>query len=166
MSIHNVDIADAFDEIGDLLSLQGENPFRIRAYRRAARVVRSLPQQLAELKGVSDYDAIPGIGRIIAGKIAELVESGRLKALEKLRKQVPPGARDLLSLPGMGPMRVRALMTSLHVKNREDLKRALASGELGLVRGFGEMLQSRLREALAREEAAEEMSSTPGGSRN
>jgi DNA polymerase (family X) len=148
MSIHNADIADAFDEIGDLLSLQGENPFRIRAYRRAARVVRSLPQQLAELRGVSDYDAIPGIGRDLAAKIAELVRSGRLKALEKLRREVPPGARDLLGLPGMGPVRVRTLMTSLHVKDREDLKSALASGRLGLVRGFGKMLQSRLRKAL------------------
>jgi DNA polymerase (family X) len=149
MSIHNADIADAFDEIGDLLSLQGENPFRIRAYRRAARVVRSLPQQLAELKGASDYDAIPGIGRDLAAKIAELVRSGRLKALEKLRREVPSGARDLLGLPGMGPVRVRTLMTSLHVKDREDLRRALTSGRLGLVRGFGEMLQSRLRAALA-----------------
>ncbi len=148
MGIHNADIADVFDEIGDLLSLQGESPFRIRAYRRAARVVRSLPQQLAEMKDASDYPAMPGIGRDLAAKIAELVRTGRLKALEKLRRAVPPGARDLLALPGMGPMRVRTLMASLHVKDREDLKRALASGELGLVRGFGDMLQARLREAL------------------
>jgi DNA polymerase (family X) len=154
MSIHNADIADAFDELGDLLSLQGENPFRIRAYRRAARIVRGLPRELAELKAVSDYDAIPGIGRDLAAKIAELVKSGRLKALEKLRRQVPPGARDLLSLPGMGPVRVRALMTSLHVKDREDLRRALEAGRLALVRGFGAMLQSRLRDALAQAEAA------------
>lgn len=148
MSIHNADIADAFDEIGDLLSLQAESPFRIRAYRRAARAVRNLPQQLAELNGVSDYGAIPGVGRDLARKIAELVRSGRLKTLEKLRREVPPGARDLLGLPGMGPMRVRTLMTALHVKDREDLKRALAAGQLGLVRGFGERLQSRLRVAL------------------
>lgn len=153
MSIHNADIADAFDELGDLLSLKRESPFRIRAYRRAARVVRSLPRELAELKGARDYDAIPGIGRDLAAKIAELVRSGRLKALEKLRRDVPPGARDLLSLPGMGPARVRAVMTALHVKDREDLERALASGQLGLVRGFGEMLQSRLREALTRADA-------------
>jgi DNA polymerase (family X) len=154
MSIHNADIADAFDELGDLLSLQGESPFRIRAYRRAARVVRSLPQELAQLKTVRDYDAIPGIGRDLAAKIAELVKSGRLKALERLRRQVPPGVRDLLGLPGMGPARVRALMTTLHVRSREDLERALAAGRIGLVRGFGETLQSRLREALATSESA------------
>lgn len=153
MSIHNADIADALEEVGDLLSLQGENPFRIRAYRRAARIVRGLPRELAELKAASDYDALPGIGRDLAAKIAEIVKSGRLETLERLRREVPPGARDLLSLPGMGPGRVRALMTDLHVKDREDLRRALVSGRLGLVRGFGEMLQSRLRQALTQPRA-------------
>ena len=71
MGIHNADIADVFDEIGDLLSPQGESPFRIRAYRRAARVVRSLPQQLAEMKDASDYPAMPGIG----GRAAAIVAS-------------------------------------------------------------------------------------------
>ena len=69
---------------------------------------------------------------------------------------MPPGARDLLSLPGMGPGRVRALMADLHVKDREDLRRALFSGRLGLVRGFGEMLQLRLRQALAPPDAGRE----------
>lgn len=149
MSTHNTEIADAFDELGDLLSIRGENPFRVRAYRRAARVVRSLPQELAELGAQNDYDAIPGIGKDLAAKIAELVKSGRLRALESLRREVPPGVRDLLSLPGMGPVRVRALVTALHVKDREDLRRALATGQVGLVRGFGELLQRRLREGLA-----------------
>lgn len=149
MSTHNAEIADAFDELGDLLSIQGESPFRVRAYRRAARVVRSLPQELAELKAESDYDAIPGIGRDLAAKIAELVKSGRLRTLESLRREVPSGVRDLLSLPGMGPVRVRALVTALHVKDRDDLRRALAAGQVGLVRGFGESLQRRLREGLA-----------------
>lgn len=150
MSTHNTEIADAFDELGDLLSIQGESPFRVRAYRRAARVVRSLPQELDKLKAESDYDAIPGIGKDLAAKIAELVKSGRLRALESLRREVPSGVRELLSLPGMGPMRVRALVTALHVKDPEDLRRALVTGQVGLVRGFGELLQRRLREALVR----------------
>lgn len=149
MGIRNAEIADAFDELGDLLSLRGENPFRIRAYRRAARFVRTLPQELAEQKTPRSRDALLGIGRVLTAKVTELIESGRLDALEKLRREVPPGARDLLSLPGMGPARVRTLMTALEVRNREDLKRVLASGQLGMVRGFGETLQSRLREALA-----------------
>jgi DNA polymerase (family X) len=149
MGIHNADVAEAFDEIGDLLAIEGENPFRIRAYRRAAQVVRSLPRELAEIHDPEEYDAIPGIGRDLAGKINELVETGRLKALERLRRTVPPGARELLSLPGMGPVRVRALMTGLKVENRADLERALAAGRVATVRGFGPVLQTRLRTALA-----------------
>ena len=153
MGIHNADVAEAFEEIGDLLAIEGENPFRIRAYRRAAQVVRSLPRELAEIHDPEEYDAIPGIGRDLAGKINELVETGRLKALERLRRSVPPGARELLSLPGMGPVRVRALMTGLKVENRADLERALAAGRVATVRGFGPVLQSRLRAALAAQPA-------------
>ncbi|HVS75685.1 MAG TPA: DNA polymerase/3'-5' exonuclease PolX [Steroidobacteraceae bacterium] len=148
-SIHNVDVADAFDEMGDLLAIEGENPFRVRAYRRAGQVVRGLPRELAEMAGESEYDALPGIGADLAAKITELVETGHLRALDKLRRQVPPGVRQLLSLPGMGPVRVRALMTGLRVKNREELKRALAAGRLEKLRGFGPTLRGRLQAALA-----------------
>ncbi|MDE2049546.1 MAG: DNA polymerase/3'-5' exonuclease PolX [Gammaproteobacteria bacterium] len=149
MSIHNADVAEAFEEIGDLLSIQGENVFRVRAYRRAAQIVRSLPGELAEMGGPEEYDALPGIGKDLAGKIAELVRTGHLAALEKLRRQVPPGVRELLSLPGMGPVRVRALMTKLHVKSRDELRGALSAGRVAQVRGFGPVLQESLRKALA-----------------
>jgi len=147
--MHNADIAEAFDEVGDLLAIQGDNPFRIRAYRRAAQVVRSLPRELAEMHDASEYDALPGIGEDLAGKIAELIRTGHLKALEKLRHKVPAGVRELLSLPGMGPVRVRAVKDQLHVRSREDLERALASGRLAKMRGFGPALESRLQAALA-----------------
>jgi DNA polymerase (family X) len=149
MGIHNADVAEAFDEIGDLLAIQGDNPFRIRAYRRAAQVVRSLPRELADMHDTSEYDALPGIGEDLAEKIGELVRTGHLGALEKLRRKVPPGVRELLSLPGMGPVRVRALKDKLRVRGREDLERALASGRIAKVRGFGPALQSRLQAALA-----------------
>ena len=160
-SIHNVDIAEAFEEMGDLLAIEGENPFRIRAYRRAGQVVRSVPRELAEMADESEYDALPGIGEDLAAKITELVATGHLRALEQLRRRVPPGVRDLLSLPGMGPVRVRALLTGLRVKDREDLKRALAAGGLAKLRGFGPALQSRLRAALAVETAPGESQRLP-----
>jgi DNA polymerase (family X) len=153
MSIHNADVAEVFEEMGDLLSIQGENPFRIRAYRRAAQVVRSFPRELAEMDDPSAYDALPGIGKDLAAKIGELLKTGRLKALEKLRRRVPPGVRELLALPGMGPVRVRALMTGLKVRDRGDLERALAAGRLAELRGFGPALQSRLQAALAQQPA-------------
>lgn len=148
MSVHNADIAEAFDEIGDLLSILGENVFRVRAYRRAAQIVRSLPSEVAQLGGPDEYDALPGIGKDLARKIAELVRTGRLTLLERLRRQVPPGVRELLSLPGMGPVRVRAVMSKLHVKSREQLMAALSAGRLAKLRGFGPALQERLRTAL------------------
>jgi DNA polymerase (family 10) len=157
MSIHNADVADVFDEIGDLLAIEGENPFRIRAYRRAARIVRSLPRELAEMRGPEEYDAIPGIGEDLARKIGELIRTGHLQALERLRREVPPQTRELLALPGLGPVRVRALMTQLSVRSRSDLERELGTGRVAALPRFGAGLESRLKAALAKGE--------PGASR-
>jgi len=150
MSMHNAEIADAFDEMGDLLSIQGDSPFRIRAYQRAAQVIRGLPRQLSEMGGSEEYQELPGIGEDLAGKIAELVHTGHLRALEKLRRGVPPGVRELLKLPGMGPVRVRALQQGLHVRNATELERAIGAGALSQLRGFGPVIQSRLRAALSK----------------
>lgn len=150
MSIHNADIAAAFDEIADLLSIQGANAFRIRAYRRAAQNIRGLPHEIAEAADLAAYEAVPGIGADLAAKIAELTRTDHLAALQKLRRQVPPGLRDLLSLPGLGPVRVRALMTALKIKNPADLRRAVAAGRLAEVRGFGPAVRARLEQALER----------------
>jgi len=143
MSAHNEDIAAAFDEMGDLLAIQGENAFRIRAYRRAAQVVRSLPRELADMGGEKAFDDLPGIGEDLAAKIEELLETGNIHALEKLRKQVPKGLRELLALPGLGPVRVRALHTGLKVRGIHDLRRALCDGRLASLRGFGPKIRSQ-----------------------
>ena len=148
-ALHNEEIAAAFDEMGDLLAIEGENAFRVRAYRRAAEVIRSLPRQLADMHDPTEWDALPGIGADLAGKIGELLGSGRLKALDKLRRRVPQGVRELLTLPSLGPVRVRALFTQLHVRGAGDLRRAIASGRLAKLRGFGPVLRARLTEALA-----------------
>ena len=105
--MHNEDVAAAFDEMAELLAIGGENPFRIRAYQRAAQVIRSLPRPLAELHGTEEFDALPGIGADLAGKIDELLRTGKLRALEQVRRKVPAGLRELLRLPGLGPTRVR-----------------------------------------------------------
>jgi DNA polymerase (family X) len=149
VTLHNEDIAAAFDEMADLLDIEGENAFRIRAYRRAAQVIRGLPHELAEMHGTEEFDALPGIGADLAGKIAELLASGRLAALEQQRRQVPAGVRELLRLPGLGPVRVRALFTAGKVRGVDDLQRALTSGRLGRLRGFGPGIRARLTQALA-----------------
>ncbi len=149
MTLHNEDVGAAFDEMADLLAIQGENAFRIRAYRRAAQVVRSLPRELAEMDGAKAFDALPGIGADLAEKITELLATGNMRSLEKLRKQVPKGLRELLALPGLGPVRVRALYTGLNVRGIEDLRRALADGRLSTLRGFGAKIRARLLQSAA-----------------
>jgi DNA polymerase (family 10) len=149
MAVHKEDVAAAFDEMADLLDIQGENPFRVRAYRRAAQIVRTLPGDLAEPGGGQDLDELPGIGADLAGKIEELRTTGRLRALETLRRRVPAGLRALLSLPGLGPVRVRALNARLRIRDIRDLERALSAGRLRSVKGFGPGIELRLRAALA-----------------
>lgn len=149
---HNEEVASAFDEMADLLSIRAENAFRIRAYRRAAQVVRGLPRELAEMHGTEDFEALPGIGADLASKISELLRLGQLRALEKLRRQVPHGVRELLSLPALGPVRVRALFTKLQVRSLDDLRRALDTGRLCTVRGFGPKIREQLAQALRERE--------------
>ncbi|HYB32164.1 MAG TPA: DNA polymerase/3'-5' exonuclease PolX [Steroidobacteraceae bacterium] len=147
--LHNEDIAAAFDEMADLLAIEGENSFRIRAYRRAAQVIRGLSRELAEMHGTEEFDALPGIGADLAGKIGELLGTGCFAALEKSRHQVPAAVRELLKLPGLGPVRVRALLVDGKVRGAEDLERALADGRLARLKGFGPGIRARLAQALA-----------------
>ena len=145
MPVHNEEIARAFDEVADLLSLEDENPFRIRAYRRAAQNIRGQRRELAErIEHGEDPDDIAGIGKDLAAKIAELVATGRLKALERLRRRVPPGLIELMAIPGLGPKRVRTLFTELKVRGRADLERVTRSGALARVAGFGPKLIAQI----------------------
>lgn len=153
-ALRNEDVAVAFDEMAELLAISGENPFRIRAYQRAAQVVRTLPRPLAEFGGAKELDELPGIGADLAGKIQELLRTGKLKALEQLKRQVPAGLRELLKLPGLGPVRVRALHTALGIDGIEDLRKALDQDRLKGLRGFGPAIQAHLRQGLGERSAA------------
>jgi DNA polymerase (family 10) len=158
MPAHNADIAAIFDEIADLLELRRENPFRVRAYRRAAQVVRGQARELAEqiADGV-DPRSLPGIGRDLGAKIREIVATGRCRALEQLRRQVPHGLEELLQLPGLGPARVRQLEAELGVKTPAGLHKALRDGRLRTLRGFGPKLEARLAGALQQPAAGRRM---------
>jgi DNA polymerase (family 10) len=148
---HNADIAAIFDELGDLLELRRENPFRVRAYRRAAQVVRGQARELAEqLAAGFDPETLPGIGQDLATKIREIVASGRCRALDELRRQVPHGLEELLQLPGLGPARVRQLQAELGVTTPARLRQAIRQGRLRTLSGFGPKLEARLAAALER----------------
>jgi DNA polymerase (family 10) len=149
VSVHNEDIARVFDQIAGLLEIRGENPFRIRAYRNAAREVRSLPKELAGLVGEgADLTRLPGIGEALAAKIREVLETGTCQALKKLERQLPPDLTELLHLPGLGPKRVHALHYDLDIHTPEQLYRAAKDGRLRQMPGFGPKTEERLVSAL------------------
>jgi DNA polymerase (family 10) len=147
MAVHNADIAAAFEEIADLLELGDDNPFRIRAYRNAARVVGGLSLDLAaRLAEGGELPKLPGIGEDLSGKIHEIAASGSCKLLEKLRGRFPAGITELLRLPGVGPKRVRALHEA-KIDSLEDLRRAARAGKLPALPGFGEKTAQRITDA-------------------
>ncbi len=149
MPIHNEDVARVFDEIADLLDIRGENPFRIRAYRNAAREVRGLTKELARLvREDADLTELPGIGDALAGKIREIVHTGSCRALKTLEKQLPPDLTELLRLPGLGPKRVHALHYDLDIHTPEQLYRAAKDGRLRELPGFGPKTEAAIAAAL------------------
>lgn len=128
MPVHNADIAAIFDEIADLLEIRADNPFRIRAYRNAARIVRGYGRELKTLiESGAALPKLPGIGADLAAKIAEIVSSGHCATLDALRKQMPPAITELLTVPGLGPKRVQALNRELGVSTIAQLDAAARS---------------------------------------
>jgi DNA polymerase (family 10) len=152
MPVHNADIASVFNEMADLLEIQGENPFRIRAYRNAARTIGDLGRALHEAveKG-EDLTDIPGIGKDLAGKIADLVHAGRSDALEKLRAQFPPGITELLRVQGLGPKRVKTLWKELKIETVADLEKAAAAGKIRTLAGFGDKMEQNILQSVRSE---------------
>ena len=149
MPVHNADIAALFEEIADRLEIQGANPFRIRAYRNAARTLGELPQEARVLleKG-EDLTRLPGIGDDLAAQVREIVGSGRSSQLERLRKELPPAVTELLQIPGLGPKRVKALYHDLEVQTVEQLYRAARDGRIRALPGFGEKTELNILQAV------------------
>ena len=145
MPIHNADITAVFDEIADRLEIDNANPFRVRAYRNAARVLQGLGEEVSDMiKNGKDLSTLRGIGTSLAEKITEIVETGRCRALEKLRKETGAGLTDLLHIPGLGPKRVAALYHELDIQNTEQLYRAARDGRLRDIPGFGRKTEEHI----------------------
>ena len=149
MPIHNADIGKIFDEIADLLEIQGENPFRIRAYRNAARQMTAMGTPVtAMIEKGEDLTELPGIGKDLAEKIKEIVATGRCRTLEKLYKQVPATLIELLKLPGLGPKRVQTLYRELDIKTPTQLQQAARAGKIHGLAGFGEKIEALILAAV------------------
>jgi DNA polymerase (family X) len=148
--MRNDEIAHIFDDVADMLEIGGENFFRVRAYRNAARAVRDFPSPVADLKR-DRLEEIPGFGADLAAKLATILDTGDLPIRIDLMREFPAGLLALKDLPGLGPKRIKLLADRLHIRNRDDLKRAIQAGQLRTIRGFGAKMEQRLLEALARE---------------
>jgi DNA polymerase (family 10) len=149
MPVHNADIAAIFEEIADLLEIRGNNPFRIRAYRNAARSVGEFGREFKTLiESGSELPKLPGIGADLTAKIHEIVTTGHCATLDKLRKEMPPAITELLRVPGLGPKRVQMLNRELGVATVAQLKQAARSGRIRELAGFGMKTEQRILEAL------------------
>jgi len=149
MPVHNADIAAVFEEFADLLDIEGSNPFRIRAYRNAARILRDLPREVSAMLGKGeDLTELPGIGEDLSAKIKEIVETGTAAALEEHRKAVPATLTELLRIPGLGPKRVKALYHELGVRTLDQLRKAAQDGRVKALDGFGEKTERHILDQL------------------
>jgi len=147
----NAEIAAILKRIADILAIQGENPFRIRAYERAAVTIGGLPQDITEVHargGVAALRKIPGIGEDLALKIEELLRTGRLRFLAGLERAVPKGLLDVLAVEGMGPKRTKFVWEEFRVRSLRDLERLCHSGKLANVRGWGEQSVRNILQAI------------------
>ncbi|MGH7673137.1 MAG: DNA polymerase/3'-5' exonuclease PolX [Gemmatimonadales bacterium] len=155
--MQNPEIARLLGEVADLLEIAEANPFRVRAYRNAARTVRDHPEPLAELVRAGEFDLteLPGIGEGIAGEIEALVATGELPQRRELARQLPPGLIDLLRIPGLGPKRVKILHDRLKVKTTADLAKAVDGGKVAALKGFGPTMVEKIRSGLGQAERAE-----------
>jgi DNA polymerase (family 10) len=141
MHVTNQYIASIFAEVADLLDIAEENPFRVRAYRNAARIILSSSRNMADLVDEGfDLTTLRGIGKELSQKIIEIVRTGELSFLKRLKESNPPELETLLRIPGLGPRRVQLLHKKLHINSLQDLQKALQKGELEKLPGFGPKL--------------------------
>ncbi len=149
--MENIDYAHVFEEIADLLEIQGANPFRVRAYRNGARTIETLSQPLESL--LEDESArledLPGIGKDLAGKIRELYQTGQLEFLTELRGEVPGSLIEIMHIPGLGPKRARLLWDGLDITSVDDLEEAAKDGQLEQLPGFGKTLAARILKGIS-----------------
>ena len=157
MPMTNTEIADAFNEIADLLEIEGANPFRVRAYRDAARTIDGLPRNVREMvANEEDLTALSGIGDDLATKIEALVETGTVPQLEELRERTPPALAKMLRIEGLGPKRVQSIYHELDITDLDALEKAAETGQIQKLHGLGPKTEQKILEDLKRKRQEEE----------
>lgn len=141
-------VAQILIEIGTLLELKGENPFKTRAYANAARTLEGLSEPLENVISENRLGEIKGIGEALQKKITELVTTGRLVYYEELKASLPSGLMEMLGVPGLGPKKVKALYEKLNITSLDELETACKEGKVAVLDGFGEKTQQKICEGI------------------
>src|SRR5437867_3774583 len=148
--MRNDDVVQLLEEIGDLLEVKQELRFKINAYRKAARAIESLPEDVAELHQQGRLRDISGVGEALEQKLSEYLETGRLGYLERLRQEFPAELVTLLEVPGLGPRRARLIYETLRIHSLAELEAAAREGRLRDVAGMGEKVEANILHELER----------------
>lgn len=137
-------VAEIFYQIADLLEIQGDIPFKSRAYRRAAQIIETLDEDIENIARENKLRSIPGVGEGLAKKIKEIVETGKLEYFEKLKKEIPGSLATLISIPGVGPKKASVLYKNMGISTVKQLKEACEKGKLRDLDGFGEVTERNI----------------------
>ena len=154
--MENKEVAEIFRQVAEILEIQGENPFRIRAYLKAAQNTESLSRDIAEIAEKDELESIPGIGKDLAGKIKEIVKTGKLKFLQQLQESIPEGLTILMSVPGLGPKTAKLLYDKLKIKNINQLERAARAHKISVLPGIKEKTEENILRGIALTKKAKE----------
>lgn len=147
----NEEIARRFNQMGSLMEVRGEDSFRVRSYRMAAEAIETWPIEMNKIvdeQGIAGLLEIPGVGKALAGKIVELVQTGTFAAWDKLTAETPATVLDLLELPGVGPKTAATLHQKFKIASLDDLRRFAEGGGLEMVDGIGPKSAERIRRSL------------------
>ena len=148
------EIAEVLAEIGTLLELKGENPFKVRAYTSGARAIEALEnEEFERMVSEGSLQSLKGIGEALSSKIGELHATGRLEFLDKLKETIEPGMVEMLRIPGLGPKKIIALRRELSVTSVADLEKACKDGRVAALDGFGEKTQEKILTGIRNREA-------------
>ena len=159
--MRNLAVAQIFHEIADLLEIKGENPFKIRAYRRGAQAISLLPEDVAELVQRGELQSVDGIGKALAAKVEEWLATGRMAYHQELLAEIPRGLIDVMKVPGIGPKLAKRLYDELGVASLADLAEAVKAQRVRQVRGLGPKSEEAIGRALA--QMAQVRERTPAG---
>src|SRR4030043_2161110 len=134
----NTVLSELFDQMADIMEILGDDRFRINTYRRVSRIIADMPADIETLLAGGDLAKTPGIGKSSLAKIEEFVKTGTITAHKQLLTKIPPTLLDLLTIPGVGPKGVKTIYEKLNVKTIAELKKAISSGSLAELPGFGD----------------------------